>query len=66
MKITYTKREKGGYYATTPIGIVIVEPRYCFTIRTNDWVAKWRGGEVVIGTSRKDAVERVINKHTDK
>lgn len=61
MNIKYTKRAKGGYYAFTPVGTVIVHRYYEFTLPTRDWVATCKGN-VVIGTSRKNAVETMINR----
>lgn len=55
----YIKRPSGGYYAQTVVGMVTVERRYEFTSPTRDWVARF-GGETVIGTSREDAVERML------
>lgn len=63
MEITYIKRAKGGYYATTkhPDFFCTVERIYQFTIATNDWIAKYRGA-AVIGQTRKEAVELLTQK----
>ena len=61
MDITYTKRAKGGYYAFTDVGVVIVERHYVFHEPTNVWIARHRG-TTIFGESRKGVVEDIVRR----